>query len=85
MRTKSYNDIKNQVERIEGSMFPNAYGELAYPNGIRLLRKEMAIKRRYRQNILAYFGLSPETGYNKPENWRDIQLPVSIYAKQTEV
>lgn len=85
MRTKSYNDIQDQVERIEGNMFPNAFGELTYPGGVRLLRQVMEAGRRYRQNILVHFGLSPETGYNKPEDWRDIQLAASVYAKQTEV
>lgn len=66
MRTKTYGQITEQVERIEANMLPNAYGHCAYPGAIRMMDIVIRCGYLYRENIIKHFeGYKNESEFTK--------------------
>lgn len=80
MKTKSYNYLKNQYERIQDNIL-DRWSDNGNLLSIRRLETVTEIFKRYVHNIADYFG----TDYNSPETKkskeRHVKLQARIYAK----
>lgn len=82
MKTKSYNQIDEQVNRIFAAINPTFSGlHIVEPQKAARLRKVFTIRERYSRNFANALGLSFSTSEREIEDMKQTPLPTSIYAK----